>query len=139
MLARRRDACSEFAVTNTADANAAFAWHLDDHPLHDELPGPPLEDTVVSQCSDGQAFVAVAGAGVQTYRGPGSMVLFPAMAYHRTVQPKEAEQAQEEEAEQAQASASGRAHAALTPRAHATRASESQAPLTLLVHLQYGG
>ena len=67
---------------NTANPNAEFGWHPDNHLQLDG--GQYLETSVIWQCSNGRASVKVAGFGELTYPGVGGVVTFPAWALHRS-------------------------------------------------------
>ena len=67
---------------NTANPNAEFGWHIDNHLQLEE--GQYLETSVIWQCSNGRASVKVAGFGELTYPGVGGVVTFPAWALHRS-------------------------------------------------------
>jgi hypothetical protein len=68
---------------NSANRQAAFAWHVDDHA--EQEGGAYIEHSCVCQCSEGATSMAVAGVGEVAYAGVGGVVRFPAWALHRTM------------------------------------------------------
>ena len=74
-------------TANSARAESAFAWHVDDHAAAEG--GCYIERSVVCLCSPGEGSICFAGAGAEgemevDYSGVGSMVCFPAWFVHRT-------------------------------------------------------
>jgi len=76
----------DFHLVDTANPNASFKHHADDHAEHDDPPGAYIERSVGCLLStDVESSMAVAGIGEVKYGGQGSFVSFPAWAIHSSV------------------------------------------------------